>query len=90
MSKGYSATGVLTSQNGESWRVLTDGTGRRIVIDRLAVEGATVYGAGETGLYRLDTRGHWEHIAPSVPDTMLSLVISNDRLYRISVSKPVN
>ena len=74
-------TGVLTSQNGESWRVLTDGTGRRIVIDRLAVEGATVYGAGETGLYRLDTRGHWEQIAPSVPDTVLSLVISNDRLY---------
>ena len=74
-------TGVLTSQNGESWRVLTDGTGRRIVIDRFAVEGATVYGAGEMGLYRLDTRGHWEHIAPSVPDTVISLVISNDRFY---------
>ena len=74
-------TGVLTSQNGESWRVLTNGTGRRIVIDRLAVEGATVYGAGEMGLYRLDTRGHWEHIAPSVPDTVISLVISNDRFY---------
>ena len=74
-------TGVLTSQNGESWRVLTDGTGRRIVIDRFAVDGATIYGAGETGLYRLDTRGHWAHIAPSVPDTVISLVISNDRLY---------
>ena len=74
-------TGVLTSQNGESWRVLTDGTGRRIVIDRFAVEGTTVYGAGEMGLYRLDARGHWEQIAPSVPDTVISLVISNDRLY---------
>lgn len=51
------------------------------MIDRLAVEGATVYGAGEMGLYRLDTHGHWEQIAPSVPDKVLSLVISNDRFY---------
>ena len=74
-------TGVLTSQNGESWRVLTNATGMRIAIDRFAVDGATVYGAGDTGLYRLDTGGHWEQISPSVPDKVLSLVISNDRLY---------
>ena len=74
-------TGVLTSQNGESWRVLTDGMGTRIVVDRFAVDGMTVYGAGETGVYRSDTRGRWEQISPSVPDKVLSLVISNDRLY---------
>ena len=74
-------TGVLTSQTGESWRVLTDGMGTRIVIDRFAVDGATIYGAGDTGLYRLDTRGHWQQISPSVPDKVISLVISNDRLY---------
>lgn len=74
-------TGVLSSQNEESWRVLTDATGMRIAIDRFAVDGATVYGAGDRGLYRLDTRGHWKQISPSVPDKVLSLVISNDRLY---------
>ena len=74
-------TGVLTSQNGESWRVLTDGMDKRIVIDRFAVDGMTVYGAGDTGLYRLDTGGRWEQISPSVPDKVLSLVISNNRLY---------
>ncbi|RKU22528.1 hypothetical protein C6500_03235 [Candidatus Poribacteria bacterium] len=74
-------TGVLSSQNGESWRVLTDATGMRIAIDRFAVDGTTVYGAGDTGLYRLDTRGRWKQISPSVPDKVLSLVISNDRLY---------
>ena len=74
-------TGVLTSQNGESWRVLTDSMGERIVIDRFAVDGMTVYGAGDTGVYRSDTRGRWEQISPSVPDKVLSLVISNDRLY---------
>ena len=74
-------TGVLTSQDGESWRVLTDGMGTRIVIDRFAVAGATIYGAGDTGLYRLDTGGHWEKISPSVPDKVISLVINKDRLY---------
>ena len=74
-------TGVLTSQNGESWRVLTDSMGERIVVDRFAVDGMTVYGAGDTGVYRSDTRGRWEQISPSVPDKVISLVISNDRLY---------
>ena len=74
-------TGVLTSQNGESWRVLTNSMGERIVIDRFAVDGMTVYGAGDTGVYRSDTRGRWKQISPSVPDKVLSLVISNDRLY---------
>ena len=34
-------TGVLASQTGEHWRVLT----RKIVMDRLAVDGTAVYGA---------------------------------------------
>ncbi len=74
-------TGVLTSQNGESWRVLTNSIGERIVIDRFAVDGMTIYGAGDTGIYCSDTRGRWEQISPSVPDKVISLVISNDRLY---------
>ena len=74
-------TGVLTSQIGEHWGVLTDGMGTHIVIDRFAVDGATIYGAGDTGLYRLNTDGHWEQISPSVPDKVISLVINKDRLY---------
>ena len=74
-------TGVLTSQNGEPWHVLTDSMDKRIVVDRFAVDGTTVYGAGDTGLYRLDTGGRWEHISPSVPDKVISLVIHKDRLY---------
>ena len=79
----YVATdkGVLASQNGEHWRVLTDGTRRRIVVERLAVNGATVYGVGDEGVYRLDTRGHWKQISPSVPDKVISLVVNNNRLY---------
>ena len=47
----YVATnrGLLASQTGVHWRVITDD----VVIDRLAVNGLTVYGAGESGVYRL-------------------------------------
>ncbi|MCY4568280.1 MAG: hypothetical protein OXD49_08230, partial [Candidatus Poribacteria bacterium] len=74
-------TGVLSSQKGESWHVLTDGMGKHIVVDRFAVDGTTVYGAGDTGLYRLDTGGRWDQISPSMPDKVISLVIHKDRLY---------
>ena len=73
--------GVLSSQTGAHWRVLTDGMGARIVIDRFTVDHTSVYGAGDTGVYRLDNRGKWEQISPSVPSEVASLVVSDDRLY---------
>ena len=82
-SRVYVATdeGVLASQNGEHWRVLTDEMGERPVIDRFAVDHTNVYGAGNTGVYRLDDRGRWYQISPSVPDEVGSLVVSNHKLY---------
>ena len=79
----YIATdeGVLASQNGEHWRVLTTETGVRPVIDRLTPHHTNVYGAGDAGVYRLDDHGKWHQISPSVPDNVSSLVVSNDRLY---------
>lgn len=74
-------TGVLTSQTGEHWSVLTDGTETRPVIDRFAVDSTAVYGAGNAGLYRLDTYGKWKQILPSVPGKTISLVVSNNTLY---------
>ena len=77
----YVATdmGVLSSQNGEHWHVITDTMGTCIVIDRFAVDGTTVYGAGDTGAYRLKTE--WQQISPEVPGKVVSLIVSNDRLY---------
>ena len=79
----YVATdkGVLSSRTGEHWRVLTDEMEARIVIDRFAVDHTNVYGAGDTGIYRLDDRGKWKQIAPGVPSAVASLVVSDDRLY---------
>ncbi len=73
--------GVLISQTGEHWRVITDKTGMHTVIDRFATDGTTLYGAGDGGAYRLDAHGKWELLSTEVPDRVRSLVLSNDRLY---------
>ena len=75
----YVATdaGVLASQSGVHWRVIKD----NIIIDRFAVDGATVYGAGDKGVYRLDVHGDWKQISPSVPGKVRSLVVDRNRLY---------
>ena len=77
----YVATdnGVLSSQNGEHWRVITDKMGTRPIIDRFAVDATTIYGAGDTGVYRLAEE--WQQISPKVPGPVISLIVSNDRLY---------
>ena len=75
----YVATdnGVLASQTGAHWQVIADD----VIVDRLAVNGLTVYGAGESGVYRLDVYDEWKQISPRVPGKVLALVIDRDRLY---------
>ena len=79
----YVATdaGVLTSADGEHWGVITDTAEGQTVIDQMAVAGMKVYGAGDGGVYRLNSHGEWEQISPEVPDSVTSLVINGDRLY---------
>ena len=75
----YVATdrGVLASQTGMHWRVITD----EGVIERLAVDGPTIYGAGDDGVYRLEPEGEWKQVSPDVPGKVLALVVDRDRLY---------
>ena len=79
----YVATdqGVLVSQSGEHWRVLTDASGARIVIDKLAVNHNSIYGAADIGVYHLNARGKWKQISPSVPDKITHLATANGKLY---------
>ena len=76
--------GVLTSQNGEHWRVLTDSEGERLIVASLAVDDTTVYGVCNAGAYRLDNRGRWKKVSPEVPDGIRELVFANNRLYIIT------
>ena len=74
-------TGVLTSQTGEHWRVLTESTGAYTLIDRLTVDGTKVYGIGDTGIYHLDTRRQWNQISSEAPDEISALAIVSNKLY---------
>ena len=84
----YVATdaGVLVSETGEHWRVIMDRRGTPILINHFAmnhfsVTGPKVYGAGDMGVYGLDTDGRWRQFASEVPGEVVSLDIINNRLY---------
>ena len=73
--------GVLVSETGEHWRVVTDPADTRTVINKLTVDGTEVYGTGDTGVYRLDARGQWEQFSTETPNSIVSLAVVNSRLY---------
>ena len=82
----YVATdaGVLTSEAGERWHIITDTEGTRTIINQIAVDNRVVYGASDEAVYRLNNRDAWEKITPEVPDSVTDLVVNNDRLYIIT------
>ena len=71
-------TGVLTSEDGEHWRAITDTAGTHTIIDRMDVDTMTVYGVADDGVYRLNNRDEWEQISPEVPDSVTSFVINGN------------
>ena len=73
--------GVLISQTGEHWRVITDKTQMPTVIDRFAADSTTIYGVSDSGAYRLDTHGKWELLFSELPSEIRAFVLSNDQLY---------
>ncbi len=79
----YVATdaGVLTSEAGERWHIITDTEGTRTIINQITVDNRVVYGASDETAYRLNHRNKWEKITPEVPDSVTALVANNDRLY---------
>ena len=81
----YVATdnGVMVSKTAQHWYVLTDSAGARPIINKFAVDRSKVYGVDDAGVYRLDTRNRWKLISAKVPDGIVSLAITNDRLYGV-------
>ena len=73
--------GVLSSQTGEHWSVLTNSVRAYTIINRFAVEGTKVYGIGNAGVYHLDARRQWKQVASEVPDEINALAIANNKLY---------
>ncbi|MYA68805.1 sigma-70 family RNA polymerase sigma factor [Candidatus Poribacteria bacterium] len=74
--------GGAMSNDGENWHPLTNEKSVPITVSELAVKGTTLYGASETGAYRLNNETNtWIQIAPEVPGGVTSLVVADDGLY---------
>lgn len=74
--------GSAMSNDGENWQPLTNEKSVPITISEFAVKGTTLYGASETGAYRLNNETNtWIQVAPDVPGGVTSLVVADDVLY---------
>ena len=80
----YVATdkGVAYSSDGIHWHKATDIEGNIPVIDRLAVEGTTMYGQSEQVVYQLKENSNtWKQAASEIPGVVSSLVVDGNMLY---------
>ncbi len=80
----YVATdkGVTYSSDGIHWHTATDAEGTPIVIEKIAVDGTTVYGATEQQIYQLkENSSTWKHVTPEVPIKIASLAVDGNTLY---------
>jgi len=74
--------GGAMSNDGENWHPFTNEKSVPIPLSELAVKGTTLYGASETGAYRLNNKTNtWIQIAPEVPGGVTSLAVADDALY---------
>ena len=79
----YVATdaGIITSDDGRNWQVVTDSEGTSLIMEHLAVDGTTLYGINKnTGIYRLGN-GTWKQIVSEIPDNITSLAVDRNTLY---------
>lgn len=80
----YVATnkGVVRSSNGTDWHAFTDVEGTSLVMDRLAVDGAKVYGQTGQNIYQLkrdlDT---WQQVTPDIPSPVTCFDVDGNTLY---------
>ena len=80
----YVATdkGTAYSSDGVNWHATTDTESDLLVMDKLAVEGTTVYGVTEQHVYQLkENASTWEQITPEIPDAVFSLAVDGNALY---------
>ena len=79
----YVATdaGVAATNNGKKWHPLADTSGTHVNIDKLAVDGHTLYGySKKTGTYRLEN-GNWQQISSETLPYVNSLAVYGNTLY---------
>ena len=74
--------GVMNSLDGITWNALTDTEGNRIPISRIAVEGSSIYGVCNQGVYRINPKTDtWTQISPEVADEVTAFAVDRGILY---------
>ena len=74
--------GVAMSSDGENWHTLTDSRYTPVAMHYLVVDGTTLYGVSQTGVYRLNNdTGIWMQITSEVLGRVTSLVVARNVLY---------
>ena len=74
--------GVMRSRDGEAWDVVTDLEGNRLIMDQITVDGATVYGVCDSGIYAVDPQTDaWKQITAELPHTATAFAIEGRTFY---------
>ena len=73
-------TGIITSDGGKHWHIVTDAEGNNLIMEHLAVDGTTLYGVSKTGVHQLKN-GAWKEVASEVPERVTSLAVDGNVLY---------
>lgn len=80
----YVATdkGVMYSSDGTRWHAATDAEGIPLVIEKMAIDGTTVYGATAQQIYQLkENSSRWKKVTPEVPSKIDSFTVDGNILY---------
>ena len=86
----YVATdkGILYSRNGSDWHETTDVDGTKLVIDKFAIDGTTVYGVSDIHahparhVYQLKAGATtWKQVTPEIPNRVTALAVDRNTLY---------
>ena len=77
----YVATdaGIITSDDGRHWHIVTDAEGKNLIMEHLAVDGTKVYGISKTDVYRLENDA-WKQIVSEVPEWVTSFAVDGKML----------
>ena len=74
--------GIMHSRDSETWEVGTDGDGNRLIMDRIVVDGVTVYGACDSGIYEVNKQTHaWKQIAAELPHPATAFAVEGRTFY---------
>ena len=74
--------GVMNSHDGINWKALTDTEGHQVPMTRIAVDGDKVYGVGNQGVYRIDTKtGTWIQMSSEIPYKITAFAVDRGIFY---------